>query len=374
MTRSGALQKCFKILLFLALILSPVMALAASDLLADGTGKTSAKNPDSDPPPFSIFTVGTLVKLQVKERATRVEIERLIREVDKCDAGIVRAREIVSKAKKAGNGPAERVAGESIIKSEKAKKSYLEQALRANLKLARIKGNKQRLSNDLLSWGRENVRGAVSWAKGEVTLKSSVHNGEKPISANQAEQLHPGDEVSTGRGGKAELQILGGRGSVTMAENSRFKIEDDGPGSEVVRTLEGTFHFMVEKKAAFEADLVQELAPLLDKAGQAMEKTDQSYMGFLGKLKKRMEKKLEVKMRSGGTCSVRGTEFLVTEHPDGSSDITVIEGSVAMTDPTAKKEVLVAAGQKISVSPTGIPLSVQAVDAASLPRWWEGQE
>ena len=374
MAHCAVLQQCFKTLLFMVLILSPGIAWSANDLLSEGTEKASAKSSHPESHPLNIFTVGTLIKLQAKERAAKAEIERLIREVDKCDASIARSKEIVSKAKKAGNGPAERLAGESIIKSEKAKTSYLKQGLLANRKLVRIKGNKQRLSNDLLSWGRENVRGAVSWSKGDVTLKSSAPNGEKPISTKQAEQLQPGDEVSTGREGKAELQVLGGRGSVTMAENSRFKIEDDGSGTEIVRTQEGKFHFLVEKKEAFQAELEQELASLLGKAGQAMDKTNDSYLSLLGKLKKRVEKKLQVKMRGGGTGSVRGTEFMVTEHPNGSSEITVIEGSVVINDSTAKKEVLVTTGQKISISPDGILLSVQGVDTASLPRWWEEQE
>lgn len=372
MAPSGMLHRYCGRLLFLALILLPGMVGSAEDQFV--TGNTLSKSPGSGQAPFSLVTLGALVKLQTQERATKAEIERLLREVDKCDAGIARSKEIVVKAKKAGNSPAEQVARDSISNLENAKESYLKQGLLANRILQRIKGNKQRLSYDIKSWGSDKVRGAVSWATGNVTVDSSDSGHKNPVSADQAEQLQTGDEVSTGRGGKAELQILGGRGTVTMAENSRFKIEDDGPDSEVVRTLEGTFRFLVEKKATFEADLKQELSPLMDKAGQAMEKTDQSYMSFLGKLKKRMEKKLEVKMRSGGTCSVRGTEFLITEHPDGSSDITVIEGSIAMTDPTAKKEVLFGAGQKISVSPAGISLSVHAVDAASLPRWWEEQE
>lgn len=374
MAHCTAPRRSFEILLFLVLILLPEMAWSTSDLLPEENKKPSAKSSHPESHPLSIFTLGTLIKLQAQERETKAEIEQLIREVDKCDASIARSKEIVSKAKKAGNAPAERLAGESIIKSEKAKTSYLKQGLLANRKLARIKGNKQRLSNDLLSWGRDNVRGAVSWAKGNVTVNSPDRNGEKPVSAQHAEQLQSGDEVSTGREGKAELQVLGGRGSVTMAENSRLKIEDDKPGAEVVCTQEGKFHFLVEKKAAFETELEQELASLLGKAGQAMDKTNDSYLSFLGKLKKRMEKKLQVKMRSGGTGAVRGTEFLVTEHPDGSSEITVIEGSVAISDSAAKKEVLITIGQKISISPDGIPLSVQGVDTDALPRWWEEQE
>jgi hypothetical protein len=101
MARSGTLQRYCGSLLFLALILSPGMVQSAEDQLVNGTGKAAANSSDSDPAPFSIFTIGALVKLQAKERATKADIEKLIREVDKCDAGIARAKEIVSKATQA---------------------------------------------------------------------------------------------------------------------------------------------------------------------------------------------------------------------------------------------------------------------------------
>lgn len=367
-------QKHLMTLPFLVLILTPGMARSAGALPPEGPVGTSYKQSEPESHPFSILTVGALIKLQAQERAIKTEIQRLIREVQKCDAGIARAKEIVSKARKAGNGQAERLASESIIKSEKAKDIYLKQGVLANRKIARINGEKQRLSTVLLNRGSELVRGAVSRAYGDVAVHSPDRDREKPLSADHVEPLHPGGEVSTGRGAQAELQLLGGRASMAVSENSRAKIEDDGPDSEVVRTLKGTFHFMVEKKAALQTDLEHGLAPLLDKAGQVLDKTDQSYAGFLGRIKARMEKKLQVKVRSGGTCSVRGTEFVVTEHLDGSSEINVIEGIVTMTDPTSGKETLVATGQGVVVSPEGIPQPVHAVDAASLPKWWEEQQ
>lgn len=322
----------------------------------------------------SLVTAGALSRLNAQERAVAAEIERITRELGKSDASIARAQEILVKARKNGNEVAENFSLETIRKAEQAKITNLENMRLAKLKMDLIKKKKQRLSGAPdKGVAKPNLRALVSRAAGNVTLQSASGSGAKPFSGEDGGQLEPGDELRTGRGGSAELQLLGGRASVSMAENSRFRIEKDTDSTEVVRTLAGKFHFVVERMAEFEAALEQDLAPLREKLAKVADDQKKAYENFMKGLKARVQKKLEMRSRSGGTTSVRGTEFLVTEHPDGSSEILVIEGNVAVSDPNGGATVVVNTGQAITISSAGTPSTVRPANTATLPRWWEEQ-
>ncbi len=325
-------------------------------------------------PLSSLVTVGALSKLNAQERAAAAEIERITRELAKSDASIARAQEILAKARKSGNDVAENFSLETIRKAEQAKLTNLERMRLAKLKIDWIKKKKQRL-NSAPDKGVEkpNLRALVSRATGNVTLQSASGSGAKPFSVEAGGQLEPGDELRTGRGGSAELQLAGGRASVSMAENSRFRIEKDTDSAEVVRTLEGKFHFAVEKMADFEAALERDLAPLREKLAKLADDPIKAYENFIKSLQNKVRKKLEVKVRSGGSGAIRGTEFLVTENADGSSELLVIEGSVAVSDSTGGIAVPVGTGQVIAISSEGTLSTVRRVNTATLPRWWEEQ-
>ncbi len=66
----------------------------------------------------------------------------------------------------------------------------------------------------------------------------------------------------------------------------------------------------------------------------------------------------------------RGTEFLVETDKSGTS-VTVIEGSLGVTDLNGKKTVEVAGGQSIYIKHGGLPADPETFDPAKIERWWE---
>ena len=364
------------VLLPIFLLPSAGFAQSAYDQLIAVSGQQPGKAPDPGPPllqtPGDFMLAGALAKQQRDERAAVLEIEKINRELKRCETSIASSRAIIAKAQQSGKAKAEEVARQALANAEFAKKLNLKKLRLAELKLERAKKARRRLISAIDNGtGNQDIRGVVIRSNGEVTRHARLGGKVGPMPADGTGQLAPGDEIRTGNGSSAELQLLSGRGSVTMGENSRFKLEKETAHAEVVRTLSGTFHFAIEKAADFQEKLEQELMPLRERFERVADDPKKAYENFIMALRAKVQKKLEAKTRGGATASVRGTEFLVTENQDGSCRITVIEGSVAVTDHAGVKTILVETGQAIAISPEGTLSTSVPVNGAALPRWWE---
>lgn len=86
-------------------------------------------------------TVGPLAKQHAKEKAAVDEVERLTREVEKCDASIAKSQGHIAKAKEVGRIDWEDKAKKNLRKAEHAKKTTLEKLREAKLNLDLIRKN-----------------------------------------------------------------------------------------------------------------------------------------------------------------------------------------------------------------------------------------
>lgn len=66
----------------------------------------------------------------------------------------------------------------------------------------------------------------------------------------------------------------------------------------------------------------------------------------------------------------RGTEFLV-DTDEAGTNVTVIEGTLGVTDLDGKKTVEVAGGQSVYIKHGGLPADPETFDPAKIDRWWE---
>jgi hypothetical protein len=71
--------------------------------------------------------------------------------------------------------------------------------------------------------------------------------------------LEPGDEVITYGNSKAELQVWGGQGSVTLGEYSKFRVEEDSAGEQIINFLKGKAYIAVDKADDFAKMLREKL-------------------------------------------------------------------------------------------------------------------
>ena len=314
-----------------------------------------------------------LAKQRSQERFWTEKIQKIDQEIQKCDKDIALANTIITKAQNIGKIEAEAVARQNLIKAKKLKQSRLEKKRIAEQQLHQAKETGKNLSGSLMDGSApSDVRSVVSLSSGEVSLLRA-NSGPKATSltTHNIEYLAPGDEIQTGNGSRAELQILSGRGAMTMGENSRLKVEEDNGDAEVVRTLEGKFHFVVDNAEKFLAALEKDLAGLKDTLAQTLDDSADTYERFIKSLKAKVQKKLESRTRGRGTASIRGTEFVVNENQDGSCEFVVIEGKVDVTEPNGEKSVMVETGHAVSISSDGKLSGIRQLDTAAILRWWE---
>ncbi|MEA3485559.1 MAG: FecR family protein [Candidatus Aerophobetes bacterium] len=68
---------------------------------------------------------------------------------------------------------------------------------------------------------------------------------------------------------------------------------------------------------------------------------------------------------------VRGTQFVTNVDKDGTTTLTVLEGSVEFSDLNKKKTVVVKKNQTSVVKPGGLPSEPAHINPGQIPRWWE---
>jgi hypothetical protein len=323
--------------------------------------------------PANPALVGMLVKQRGRERFWTERIQKIDLVLHKFEQRIASSIAIINKARQTGKIEAEKVAQLALTKAQGAKQGYLEQKRQAVQQLRRAQAGVERLAGALRAGAVVvALRGVVSRSAGEVGLLRANTVGQAlPLSARAIDYLGPGDEIQTGNESTVELQILSGRGVITMGPNSKLRVEEDNGEAEVVRTLAGKFHFLVDKVEKFEADLATDLGTIRDTLVQIPADATVEYNHLIRGLRARAQKKFATKLRGGGTCSIRGTEYVVVENQDGGSEITVFEGQVAVTAPDDEKSVLVEGGQAVAISTAGKLSEVRSLDPATFAKWWE---
>lgn len=339
---------------------------SALEQLEEVAGRASVRAPDP-------ALAGMLAGQRNRERFWAGKIEKIERAIRKCDEQIRAAEALVARAQGAGKAEAEALARQNLAKARNLRQGYQEQKSKAEVALRRAREAVKHLTASPTDGAvPADLRGVVTRASGEVSLlRSGSGSGATSLTGSQVGCLAPGDEIRTGPDGGADLQILGGRGAMTLGERSKLRVEADQGEAEVVRTLEGKFRFAVEKAEAVQAELEEELSAILEKLGKMTDDPKGDLERYLKNLRARLQKKFEVKTRGGGTASVRGTEFLVEERRDGSADLAVLEGKVEASEAGGGKSVTVETGQAVSVSPEGRLSGVRRIDPAAIPIGWE---
>jgi len=67
----------------------------------------------------------------------------------------------------------------------------------------------------------------------------------------------------------------------------------------------------------------------------------------------------------------RGTQFVTSVEEDGTTTLTVLEGTVEFSDLDKKKTVVVKKNQRSVVKPGGLPAEPVSIDERRIPIWWK---
>lgn len=296
-------------------------------------------------------------------------IQRYEKEILKCEKTIATSEKIIGLANEQGNSDAEKVAKDALFKSTTAKEK--------NIKLlnsAKLKKNQSKIilasvkSKLFTNVKNEPVIEAVALNYyGNITILKN--NGEQfKLNDTQSSLLETGDVITTSENSKVEFQFLEGRGNINVNENTKLKFNKQD-STDVVEVIKGKVKLGVQKIDEYEKDLMEQY----EKYKQTVSSIPESYEQFVKSLKAKLKKKFEVRYR-GGTCSIRGTEFIVYANDDNNTEIIVLEGTVEMKSTNGLNTILINAGQKGIVNDEGILSEPIQIDITKLEKWWEDEE
>lgn len=218
------------------------------------------------------------------------------------------AHGIEADARRARDQAAIGVAAEAVQQAQ-----ALERETRRNLDLARtLLATRSKTLENLQGWTRAQRRPQAVLVEEGGAVRHRTPGGYEP---KDVAALRAGETIQTGPDGRARLFVAGGDGEVALGANSSYTLtRDDASGT-------------------FEARL------------------DEGLMRLRLLIKGRYGRKFEVRTPTA-ILAVRGTDYSVHRTAEGDV-VKVYSGEVAVTPVAGGAEVLLQAGEQLTVPPQG---------------------
>ncbi len=307
------------------------------------------------------FLLGACFRTQDLIDRTAADLRKVNRDIQENDRVIGKAGDLIAVARQRNDRQTEAIAQDALQKAQEARKKNEETRARLELTRSRAAASYAALRNRLAaSLGRgpgSQIRGMVSNYSGRVQI--SKRSGEHFNLANEDPGfLEPGDTVTTYGSSSAEIQTLGGRGSVRLGEYSELKLREDTPEKQALELVKGKVYSVVDKADEFEKMLQDKIADY-----------GHDLLHLQRLVQASVRRKLEIRTPASTAC-VRGTKFSVEVRAEGATELTVVEGTVEASDLKGEKQVLVEEGFRVIVTKDGISKPQKIVD---LDKWWDKQ-
>ncbi|MEN6561005.1 MAG: hypothetical protein ABFD52_09545 [Acidobacteriota bacterium] len=339
-------------------------------LLLAGSASILRGQADQDPDGAKAFLLGAYLKTQTVIERTEADLEKVKRDIQADDGLIRKLENIRSRARQANDARAEKAA-EETLRTARAAGTKNEETWAALERLrARSIASRDALRGRIDALGRTpgpdpQLRGLVSDLSGSVRIAKKSGEIIDPASGGPV-FLETGDAITTGPGGRAELQTLGGRAVVRLGGESEIRLAGDTVDKQAMELVKGRMYSAVDKPEELEARLSG------PKPGRHFEEPgslDKLTEKLLRPLRRLARKWFEV-IHSPTVGSIRGTRFSFEVKSDGGTELAVYEGEVELRNIVNGKTVIVGQGFKATAAQDGIsePLKMETIDA-----WWEKQ-
>lgn len=233
-------------------------------------------------------------------------------------------RGIEADARRARDLAAISVAGEALQQAQ-----ALERETQRNLNLARsLLATRGKTLEDLRAWTQADRRPRAVMVVESGEVRHHTPGGYMP---KDLAPVRAGERIETGADARARLFVSGGDAEVALGGNSSYTVTQD------------------------------------DAAGNFVAQLETGLMRLRGLVKAKLGKRFEVRTPAAVT-SVRGTDFSIARTAAGDV-VQVYSGEVAVAPPAGGAEVLLKAGDRLSVPGQGVWPAPQRfnADAAELP-------
>ncbi|WP_295054836.1 FecR family protein [Sulfuricurvum sp.] len=282
--------------------------------------------------------------------------------IRKADAMIAKANELIRRAQETGNNGAEEIASKARMKAQENKEFCEHRKIQIDKNIAYVRNRMVGATGTGAKIG-----GMVTHYSGRVRVIS----GKAPYDAVAMDGEHPayfeeGDTIETYDNSRAEIQFLDGRGSMSIGEFSRVKMEKKDALSETLSLVKGKMYTTVDKAETYQKWVEQ-------KAAEAADNPDAFLSEQFGKIRaevKKYSRKFEVRTPTA-ICAVRGTTFSMSADEEGTTTIELIEGEVEISNLKTLVQTSLKGGEKMTLNPDG-SIRIEPLVLTS-KSWWEKQ-
>jgi len=371
-------------MLALAVVVGVIAMVGMLFAVPEVAAATTVIEPQQSATANPVLLAAYLKACELRTLATE-NISKLEAEITRNRTAADKARKIIElaaerdddSAKRAGQTASEalRLAEASLARNEKTLADWKDKKARAENSVNEIL--KMMRQGTAVGQGGEagGPLGSVSDINGQVEILKPDGTSVRPGSDFPG-FLEAGEVIKTGDG-SAELQILGGRATAKIGPDSEMQIVGDKPGEQDIKFKKGKFYGAVTKVGDFVDKLkrgIEEYRADLKTVseffseGGTIETNGNPLMIFLEKI---VYAKKVARMNPTAIFGIRGTEFAIERHEDGSGEIWVLEGTVEVTIPGQDKIIYINGGYKSSFSDDKFfdPVPFDQVD-----RWWEEED
>ncbi|MBW2599218.1 MAG: hypothetical protein JRC60_03795 [Deltaproteobacteria bacterium] len=320
------------------------------------------------------WLLGVIFKLERMRDNAIADLQRHKSEIQKCDSTIRKSENIIRLARQKGDVKAEMIAGSALAKATQAKLKNEELKNSAALRKKRVEvalANVRNLLAKQLAVKAE-IRSVVTGRTGRATIFSKRLNESINLDDNRAAFLEPGDEIWTYGNSSVEMQFLDGRGTLKLGEYSRFRMEEDSQGTQIVNMIKGKIYIGVDKLDEYQKMMEDKISRYKSDAALVKDEVVGKLVEEHEKLQERMKKARKggyspqdplslwpllptpLVRTSGFSGAVRGTKFLVFEDEKAGSELIVLEGVVDVKAIKGDKTFPVDAGYSVRAIKDGV--------------------
>jgi hypothetical protein len=311
------------------------------------------------------FLVGALIKTWALRKQIAADIETNDRELQTSERIFQEAETRMTNATETHNrqatwearGPLDKARAD--LKKAKQARTRLDQAnTRAEASYAAVRSM---LVSGQGKGPDSSLCGLLSLCSGKAKLIRK--NGDQvTLDAGRPRFLEPGDEIMTTGGVRAEAQVLDGRAILLLDENSRLKLEEDGPEKQIVRLVQGKIYMAVDRPEDF-TSLLQGSEGYFEKDPELKEAVARNQDRI-----RDLTNRTFLLRTPSACCAVRGAKFTVSLVKNGGTEIAVLEATLEAGEAECSNPVPVEAGFKVSVTRGSVSGPQKAAD---IDRWWE---
>ena len=333
--------------------------------------------------------LGVLFKLQGMRDEAVADIHRYEGEIQRCSATIGKCENIIGLARQKGNAEAERTAGDAStkarqakLKNEELKNSAAFRKKRAEIALANVRNLLAKQLDE-----KAEIRSVVTGLTGRAVIFSKRLNESIPVEDANAAFLEPGDEIWTYGNSSVQMQFLDGRGTLKLGEYSKFRMEEDKQGKQIINILKGKIYIGLDKLDDYQKTMEEKIKAYKEDVATVKDKVVQKIVDKYEEKKNRFEKLKSEGYRTRDplgflgsgplfrtpciVLAVRGTKFMVFEDEKTGTEVIVLEGAVELKAIKGEKTFIVNAGYRIRATKDGVISKPEKIDLKKIKRLWE---